>query len=210
MSLLEEQIRGLRKGAQALSITDDDTRKKALESMAEAIIARKDEITAANNDDIANAEKAGIPSSILHRLKFSDDKIASAVKGLRELAALPDPVGRIREMRELDEGFVLKKVSFPIGVIAMIFEARPDALVQIAGLAMKSGNAVVLKEIPPNATAVGVPARVVRIAGEKVDYASSVDQIHVTDPVQKELQAISSRLEWLEKLMDEQARSQNQ
>ena len=145
MSLLEEQIRGLRKGAQALSITDDDTRKKALESMAEAIIARKDEITAANNDDIANAEKAGIPSSILHRLKFSDDKIASAVKGLRELAVLPDPVGRIREMRELDEGFVLKKVSFPIGVIAMIFEARPDALVQIAGLCLRSANAVVLK-----------------------------------------------------------------
>ena len=73
-----------------------------------------------------------------------------------------------------------------------------------------AANAVVLTEIPPEATAVGVPARVVRIAGEKVDYASSVDQIHVTDPVQKELQAISSRLEWLEKLMDEQARSQNQ
>ena len=73
-----------------------------------------------------------------------------------------------------------------------------------------AANAVVLSEIPPNATAVGVPARVVRIAGEKVDYASDVDQIHVTDPVQKELQAISSRLEWLEKLMDEQARSQNQ
>ena len=73
-----------------------------------------------------------------------------------------------------------------------------------------AANAVVLTEIPPEATAVGVPARVVRIAGEKVDFASSVDQIHVTDPVQKELQAISSRLEWLEKLMDEQARSQNQ
>ena len=73
-----------------------------------------------------------------------------------------------------------------------------------------AANAVVLSEIPPEATAVGVPARVVRIAGEKVDFASSVDQIHVTDPVQKELQALSSRLEWLEKLMDEQAKSQNQ
>ena len=69
--------------------------------------------------------------------------------------------------------------------------------------------AVVLSEIPPNATAVGVPARVVRIAGEKVDYASDVDQIHVTDPVQKELQALSSRLEWLEKMIDENTRSQN-
>ena len=69
-----------------------------------------------------------------------------------------------------------------------------------------AANAVVLTEIPPEATAVGVPARVVRIAGEKVDYASTVDQIHVTDPVQKELQALSSRLEWLEKFMDEQAK----
>ena len=72
-----------------------------------------------------------------------------------------------------------------------------------------AANAVVLKEIPPEATAVGVPARVVRIAGEKVDYASRVDQIHVTDPVQKELQALSSRLEFLEKLMDEESRRSN-
>ena len=67
-----------------------------------------------------------------------------------------------------------------------------------------ASNAVVLSEIPEDATAVGVPARVVRIAGEKINYAGSVDQIHVTDPVQKELQSILSRLEFLEKLMDEQ------
>ena len=72
-----------------------------------------------------------------------------------------------------------------------------------------AANAVVLSEIPPEATAVGVPARVVRIAGEKVDFASSVDQIHVTDPVQKELQALSSRLEWLENYIDEQHRMEN-
>ena len=94
---------------------------------------------------IEKAEKDGTSSSLLHRLKFTDDKIASAVKGLRELSQLPDPVGKVREMRELDPGFVLKKVAFPIGVIAMIFEARPDALVQIAGLALRSANAVVLK-----------------------------------------------------------------
>ena len=72
-----------------------------------------------------------------------------------------------------------------------------------------ASNAVVLSEIPAEATAVGVPARVVRIAGEKMNYAADVDQIHITDPVQKELQVISSRLEWLEKLMDEQAKSEN-
>ena len=66
-----------------------------------------------------------------------------------------------------------------------------------------AANAVVLSEIPPNATAVGVPARTVRIAGEKVDFAGQVDQIHVTDPVQKELKALSSRLEWLEQLVEQ-------
>ena len=66
-----------------------------------------------------------------------------------------------------------------------------------------AANAVVLSEVPPDATAVGVPARVVRVAGEKVDFAGQVDQIHVTDPVQKELQALSSRLEFLEKFLDE-------
>jgi len=72
-----------------------------------------------------------------------------------------------------------------------------------------AANAVVLTEIPPDSTAVGVPARVVRIAGERVDYASQVDQIHVTDPLQKELQALHSRLEWLEKMIDKQARSKD-
>ena len=72
-----------------------------------------------------------------------------------------------------------------------------------------ASNAVVLSEIPPDSTAVGVPARVVRIAGEKVDFAGQVDQIHVTDPVQKELQAISSRLEWLEQMLDKEAMNEN-
>ena len=72
-----------------------------------------------------------------------------------------------------------------------------------------ASNAVVLSEVPPEATAVGVPARVVRIGGEKVDFAGEVDQIHVTDPVQKELQALNSRLEWLEQYLDEQAKMKN-
>ncbi len=145
MSVLEKEVKALRRGAAALSVTSDEIRKRALMSMASALISHKDEIISANNEDIRRADEKGISDSLLHRLKFSDDKIQSAVKGLEELSSLPDPVGRIREMRELDEGFVLKKVTFPIGVIAMIFEARPDALVQIAGLCLRSGNAVVLK-----------------------------------------------------------------
>ena len=93
--------------------------------------------------------------------------------------------------------------------VMIAFGAKVLGPFKVGDGARIASNAVVLSEIPAEATAVGVPARVVRIAGEKMNYAADVDQIHITDPVQKELQAISSRLEWLEKLMDEQAKSEN-
>ena len=145
MANLEDMVRELKLGAAKLSITSDATRKKALEAISEALLENREAIKEANGLDLENARKSGISDAILHRLQFTDDKINAAVKGLKELIELPDPVGRIRERRELDPGFILEKRTFPIGVIAMIFEARPDALVQIAGLALRSGNAVVLK-----------------------------------------------------------------
>lgn len=145
MANLEDMVRELKLGAAKLSITSDATRKKALNAISEALLENREAIKEANGLDLENARKSGISDAILHRLQFTDDKINAAVKGLKELLELPDPVGRIRERRELDPGFILEKRTFPIGVIAMIFEARPDALVQIAGLALRSGNAVVLK-----------------------------------------------------------------
>ncbi len=73
-----------------------------------------------------------------------------------------------------------------------------------------ASNAVVLSEVPPDSTAVGVPARIVRVGGEKIDFAAEVDQIHITDPVQKELLALQSRLEWLEKMLDERKSKENE
>lgn len=98
-----------------------------------------------NDKDLENAEKEGISSSILHRLVFSDEKLRSVKKGYQDLCGLNDPIGKIREKRELDPEFVLEKKTFPIGVIGMIFEARPDALLQIAGLSLLSGNGLILK-----------------------------------------------------------------
>ena len=144
-SKVVESVKALEKGSAKLALASNEARSSALHAIARAIDSGRDLIHEENRKDIERAEAEGIPSSLLHRLEFSDEKIDSAIKGLEELASLPDPIGRVREKRELDPGFVLEKVTFPIGVIAMIFEARPDALVQIAGLAMKSGNAVVLK-----------------------------------------------------------------
>ena len=126
----------LRKSIGALRSTDalgHEARQAALEAIAAAIDSHRALIHGENGKDLERAGKDGISPSLLHRLEFTDEKIDSAINGLLELRSLPDPIGRVREKRELDPGFILEKVTFPIGVIAMIFEARPDALVQITG-----------------------------------------------------------------------------
>jgi len=128
-----------------LATSPDSERKAALEAVSKALEANRQDIFAKNAEDLEKAKQAGITEAVLYRLAFTDEKLSSVRKGLSELASLADPIGRTREKRELDPGFILEKKTFPIGVIGMIFEARPDALVQIAGLALRSGNAVILK-----------------------------------------------------------------
>ena len=145
MDKLFESFGIVRKSATVLASSTNKERQDALKAIADALVARKAEINEQNSIDLEEAKKAGIPDSILHRLLFSDEKLKSVTQGLCELASLKDPIGLAREKRELDPGFILEKRTFPIGVIGMIFEARPDALVQIAGLALRSGNGVILK-----------------------------------------------------------------
>ncbi|MBR2281927.1 MAG: glutamate-5-semialdehyde dehydrogenase [Spirochaetales bacterium] len=135
----------VRSAASLLSATSDNERKLALKGMADAIMSAKAEIFAENAKDLEAAKANGTPDAVLHRLAFSEDKLSSVTKGIQELCQLQDPIGRTREKRELDPGFILEKRTFPIGVIGMIFEARPDALVQIASLALRSGNGIILK-----------------------------------------------------------------
>ena len=145
MSALTDSFALVRKSAAVLAVSSDKERQLYLHSIARILNENKDLIFAENKKDMDNAKAAGIPDAILHRLLFSEEKLASATKGLEELALQKDPVGRTREKRELDPGFILEKRTFPIGVIGMIFEARPDALVQIAGLSLRSGNGIILK-----------------------------------------------------------------
>ncbi|MBL7215833.1 MAG: glutamate-5-semialdehyde dehydrogenase [Phycisphaerae bacterium] len=112
--------------------------RKALQEHAQAIIA-------ANQEDLAQAEKDRLAKPLLKRLKFDQGKIDSVCEGVRSLIAIEDPVGKTLSALELDEGLELYKVTCPIGVIGVIFESRPDALVQISTLCLKSGNAVLLK-----------------------------------------------------------------
>lgn len=145
MSILTNSFALVRKAAFVLAVSSDEERQQLLHEIALKLNENKEAIFAENLRDMENAKTAGIPDAILHRLLFSEEKLASATKGLEELALQKDPIGRTMEKRELDPGFILEKRTFPIGVIGMIFEARPDALVQIAGLALRSGNGIILK-----------------------------------------------------------------
>ena len=126
-----------------LSDTAVEMRNRALLAMAVALQARAPEIVAANQLDMDASSDLG--DALRKRLVFNDKKLADVVAGLKALAALPDPIGRVMTRTELAEGLHLQRVSCPIGVIGIIFEARPDALVQISSLCLKSGNAVLLK-----------------------------------------------------------------
>ena len=134
----------LKKAQLHLSASSESVRNEALRLIYEELERDKDFIFAENKKDLEEA-KGKIGDAVLGRLKFGEKKLKSVRYGILDLIALSDPIGRIGEKRELDSGFILTKKSVPIGVIGMIFEARPDALVQIVALCIKSGNAVILK-----------------------------------------------------------------
>ena len=144
MSVLE-QVAAARSAARVLSVTPTAVKNRILRAMADLIVARADEILAANAVDVRQAQESGLAQALHKRLVLTQQKIASIAESVRSVADLDDPVGRIELRRELDDGLILTQVRVPIGVIGVIFESRPDALVQIASLAFKSGNAVILK-----------------------------------------------------------------
>jgi glutamate-5-semialdehyde dehydrogenase len=128
-----------------LAAVSTAVKNMALDHIARALAARADDIAAANQADIAEAEAQRLAAPLLKRLRFDQTKLQEACDGLKSLIGLSDPVGVTLSATELDQGLELYKVSRPIGVIGVIFESRPDALVQISALCLKSGNSVLLK-----------------------------------------------------------------
>ena len=128
-----------------LSVSSDTIRNSVLARMSELLKANREIVFKANREDLALAEKEGLPAPLLHRLVFGEEKLDSVCSGLRSLQSLPDPIGKTTLATEISEGLTLYRVVCPIGVIGVIFESRPDALIQIASLCIKSGNAVLLK-----------------------------------------------------------------
>lgn len=124
---------------------DGTTKNKALSALADALLEHKDRLIAANAVDLKRSEEEKLAAPLLKRLKFDEKKINDVVEGIRSLMKLEEPVGNTLLSTMLDEELELYKVTCPIGVIGIIFESRPDALVQISTLCLKSGNSVLLK-----------------------------------------------------------------
>ncbi|PZO42411.1 MAG: glutamate-5-semialdehyde dehydrogenase [Pseudanabaena frigida] len=142
---LSESIQQTRSAAIALAKLPTVTKNAALEAIAIALERNSEVILAANQKDVTAANTAQLPSALIARLKLDANKLKSMVAGVRDVIRLNDPIGDRQIHRELDRGLVLERLSCPLGVIGVIFEARPDAVTQIAALGIKSGNGVILK-----------------------------------------------------------------
>ena len=143
--MIDQTARRARQASIPLAAASARQKNEALASVRAALLAHAGAIIEANRADLAQAERDNLAKPLLKRLKFDKNKIDEACAGLDSLMTLDDPVGKTLTATELDAGLELYKVTCPIGVIGVIFESRPDALVQISSLCLKSGNAVLLK-----------------------------------------------------------------
>ncbi|MDE5824929.1 MAG: gamma-glutamyl-phosphate reductase, partial [Lachnospiraceae bacterium] len=126
---IKEKAAAMKLDSTQMASKSADTRNRALANIAKALLANQEDIFKANAQDLAEAEENNIPEAVVKRLKFNSQKLTDVVKGIENLIDLPDKVYETQFVRELDEGLTLVRESCPIGVIGVIFEARPDALV---------------------------------------------------------------------------------
>lgn len=146
---LEQEVCAIAEAAKAaaapLAQTSADARNNALAAMAAALRANRVDVLAANAQDMDAARAAGTQDSLLDRLMLNEARIEAMAGALEELVALPDPLGRVQEQRTLESGIQLTRMSVPLGVVAVVYEARPNVTADAAGICLKSGNACVLR-----------------------------------------------------------------
>ncbi len=145
MSVIEELGIKAKGASRELAVVTAGTKNRALEEMAAALISRTEEILGANEEDRKAGRESGISDALMDRLTLTEKRVDEMAQGLREVAALSDPVGEIIEGWRLANGMEIRKVRVPLGVVGIIYEARPNVTVDAAGLCVKSGNAVILR-----------------------------------------------------------------
>lgn len=179
--MMKEFGQKAKKAAFVLAASDLEQRNRALFSMAEALETLMPEIIAANREDLEAGRQAGLSDGLLDRLMLNENRISAMAEGIREVAALPDPLGRVLNALTRPTGLVIQKVSVPLGVVGIIYEARPNVTADAAALCLKSGNAVILrggKEAIRSNLAIG---DVLRSAAENACLPA--DSIQVVDDI---------------------------
>jgi len=180
MHLLGRQARA---ASRAMARADTATRNRALELIADAIERDAPELRAANGKDLETAQAAGLAPALMERLALSDAAIATMVAGLRQIAALPDPVGEISNMKVRPSGIQVGQMRVPLGVIGIIYEARPNVTVDAAGLCIKSGNAAILRG---GSEAIHCNRALARLVAEGLGKAGlPLDAVQVVDTVDR-------------------------
>ena len=170
-----------------LAILSTEDRNAALLTVAQALETATPEILAANQKDLQIADENNIAPALYARLKLGESKLKTAIAGVRDVAKLDDPIGVNQIHRELDKGLILRRVTCPLGVLGIIFEARPEALIQITSLAIKSGNGVILKGGSEAINSCQVLTKVIRQALESTKVNSAAVQLLTTREEIKQL-----------------------
>ena len=178
MTALERQGQLARTAGRVLAITGTAQKNAALEAIAELLTKKQDLWLAANAEDVAAAAAAGMRPAMLDRLTLTKDRIAGIVEGIRQVAALPDPIGTVTKMETRPNGLIIGRRRVPLGVIAIIYEARPNVTADAAALCLKSGNACILRggkeAIRSNRAAVELMRTALESAGLPADCISLV------------------------------------
>lgn len=175
-----EQAQAAKRASFRLAGAAPELKDRALAGIAEALDRDRERILQANRKDQEQAKKNGLKESLFKRLVLTDKKIDQIVASVRDVQRLADPVGRTLLARELDRGLILKEKTVPIGVIGVIFESRPDALVQISTLCVKSGNVVILKGGSEALHSNRILFELIRAAAEAVDPVFK-DTLHLVE-----------------------------
>lgn len=186
--LVRSKAAAAKKAAAELAVTSTAVKNRALLAMAQALRDRQADILQANAEDMRQAAAKGMKASMLDRLKLSEQRIAGMAEGLEQVAGLPDPVGSVVGGSRLANGMTVTKVRVPLGVIGIIYEARPNVTADAAGLCLKSGNAVILKGGSEAMQSNKIIAAVLAEAAEKagipagaVQFIDTSDRQAVTD-----------------------------
>ena len=181
--MIQSQAKKAKSAMRVLSRSSADVRNHALLAMAESLLNSKDKIQAANRIDLENGEKTQLEAPLMERLLLDDKKIDRMVDNLRQVAALPDPIGAVISMGERPNGLKIGTVRVPIGVVAVVYESRPDVTVEVSALCIKSGNGVILRG---GSEAIHSNATLARILSDTAAAESIPDAIQFVDTTDRQ------------------------